>query len=111
MAKIEDYRQYIEQILKTHASYHGLLQEIEIQTIFDTEADHYQLVYVGWHNEHREYGCIVHIDIKHEKIWIQQDSTEIGIANELIALGVPKEDIVLAFQSPYKRQFSGFAVG
>ncbi|BAZ27896.1 fdxN element excision controlling factor protein [Cylindrospermum sp. NIES-4074] len=111
MARVEDYRQYIQQILKNHASYQGLVKEIETQTIFDTESDHYQLVYVGWNDEHREYACMVHIDIKNNKIWIQHDSTEIGIANELIALGVPKEDIVLAFQSPYKRQFSGFAVG
>jgi hypothetical protein len=33
------------------------------------------------------------------------------MANELVALGVPKEDIVLAFHAPYKRQYTGFAVG
>jgi hypothetical protein len=30
--------------------------------------------------------------------------------NELVQLGVPKDYIVLAFHSPYKRQFTGFAV-
>ncbi|MEZ2228916.1 element excision factor XisI family protein [Microcoleus sp.] len=33
------------------------------------------------------------------------------INNELGATGVPKEDIVLAFKSPYVRQFTEFAVG
>ncbi|BAZ84273.1 XisI protein-like protein [Dolichospermum compactum NIES-806] len=44
-------------------------------------------------------------------IWIQRDGTEIGIANELMAADVSKEDIVLGFHDPYKRQFTGFAVG
>ncbi|HEX6384245.1 MAG TPA: element excision factor XisI family protein, partial [Anaerolineae bacterium] len=35
---------------------------------------------------------------------------EIDIANELVKSGVPKEDIVLAFHAPYKREYTGFAV-
>ena len=31
------------------------------------------------------------------KIWIQHDGTEIGIAKELVALGISKQDIVLGF--------------
>jgi hypothetical protein len=33
-----------------------------------------------------------------------------GVANELVDLGVPKEDIVLAYQPPYKRAYTTFAV-
>ncbi|NEO03045.1 MAG: XisI protein, partial [Moorea sp. SIO3I7] len=36
--------------------------------------------------------------------------TEIGFANELVKLGVPKTDIVLAFQEPAVRQYTDFAV-
>ncbi len=50
------------------------------------------------------------MDIKNGKIWLQQDNTEIGMANEFLEMGVPKEDIVLAFYSPYIRQFTDFAV-
>jgi hypothetical protein len=35
---------------------------------------------------------------------------ETGVANDLIAAGVPQEDIVLAFHSEYMRQFTEFAV-
>jgi len=52
----------------------------------------------------------VHIDIKNGKIWIQHDGTERGVANDLVEWGVPKEDIVLAFHAPYRRQYTGFAV-
>lgn len=44
------------------------------------------------------------------KIWIQQDFTEEGLANQLVELGVPKTDIVLGFRTPYVREFTGFAV-
>ena len=50
------------------------------------------------------------MDIKNDKIWIQHDGTEAVLADEFVKLGVPKEDIVLAFHSPYRRQFTGLAV-
>jgi hypothetical protein len=56
------------------------------------------------------YGCVIHVDIKDGKIWIQRDRTEVGVANELVNAGFPKQDIVLAFKAPYKRKFTEFAV-
>ncbi|MDM8560746.1 element excision factor XisI family protein [Candidatus Parabeggiatoa sp. HSG14] len=47
--------------------------------------------------------------IKNGKIWIQHNWTELGIAKEFITLGVPNDDIVLGFQYPYKRKYTGFA--
>lgn len=110
MGKVEDYRGYIQSLLSEYASYKSLSDDIEAQTIFDPDRNHYQLVDVGWHDNHRVYGCVLHLDIKDGKIWIQHDGTEIGIAERLVELGVPKQDIVLAFQAPYKRQYTGFAV-
>lgn len=82
------------------------------QLVFDTEQHHYLLMNVGWIDERRNYGCVLHIDVSpDEKVWVQHNGTELQIADELIARGVAKEDIVLGFHSPYKRQFSGFAVG
>lgn len=110
MANVEQYRQYIQQLLTQRAQTGGD-DVVEAQTIFDTERNHYQLVYVGWENRRRVYGCVIHVDIKDGKIWIQHDGTEIGIADDLVALGVPKQDIVLAFQAPNLRKFTEFAVG
>ena len=80
------------------------------RTIFLPDAGHYQLMNVGWHGQHRIHGCVLHVDIKGGKIWIQHDGTEEGIANRLVAAGVPRDDIVLAFHSPFKRRFTDFAV-
>jgi hypothetical protein len=109
MDTLTQYRQHIKTILSEHAQ---LVWDnrIKAETIFDTEQDRYQLVYVGWRNSKRVYGVILHLDIIDNKIWIQQDGTEIGIANTLVELGVPKENIVLAFDPPNLRQYTEFAV-
>ena len=38
-------------------------------------------------------------------------AAEIGIVSDLEALGVPKQDIVLGFHAPYKRNYTDYAVG
>jgi XisI protein len=110
MASLERYRQYIQEVIQQHSSRQPAYGEVEVQCIFDTERDHYQLVHAGWHKNRRKYGCLIHMDLKEGKIWIQHDGTEIGVANELVELGVPKDDIVLAYQPPYKRAYTTFAV-
>jgi hypothetical protein len=110
MAKIEQYRHYIQEIIQRHGAYPPSFGDVELQMIFDTQHDHYQLVHAGWHKKYRQYGCLIHMDIKDGKIWIQHDGTEAGVANELVELGVPKEDIVLAYHPPYQRVYTGFAV-
>lgn len=103
------YREYIQKLMTERAN---LVwdKRIQAQTIFDTERDHYQLVYVGWRDSDRFYGVILHADIIDGKIWIQQDGTEQGLANQLVELGVPKHDIVLAFDPPNLRKYTDFAV-
>ncbi|WP_414518882.1 XisI protein [Nostoc sp. PCC 9305] len=110
MATVNKYRQHIQNLLTERAK---LVWEdrIQAQTIFDTERDHYQLVYVGWRGSKRLYGTVLHLDIIDGKIWIQQDVTEVGIANQLVELAVPKEDIVLGFDPPKMRHYTDFAVG
>ncbi|MFE1747840.1 XisI protein [Coleofasciculus sp. H7-2] len=85
--------------------------DIEVETIFDIERDHYQIVYVGWDRQDWVHSCVIHIDIKGGKIWLQWNGTEDDIAADLVAAGVSKEDIVLGFQSPFMRQFTEYAAG
>ncbi|MEH2159603.1 MAG: XisI protein [Nostoc sp.] len=105
-----NYSQIIQYILSNHST-NDIANGTEIQLLFDAERHHYEVLNIGWKEQRRIYGVIIHVDIKDNKIWIQRDSTEIGIANELIAAGVPKEDIVLGFYAAYKREFTDFAVG
>ncbi len=114
MDKLIQYRQYVQQLLKKYASYHTSHpprgEEMEVETIFDTEHDHYQVVYVGWEDDQRIHGCSMHVDLKQGKIWIQHNGTEASLANELVAMGVPQSDIVLGLLSPRQRQLTEFAV-
>jgi hypothetical protein len=43
------------------------------------------------------HGCLVHIDRIDDKIWIQADGTERGMAPALAGGGIPPDRIILAF--------------
>ncbi len=110
MDKIENYRQLIKQILTEHAQNSPDTDTVKAQLIFDSENDHYQLSYVGWEGDKRVFGPIMHFDIIKEKIWIQYNGTEESVAERLVKLGVPRDEIVIGFHSPFKRQFTSYAV-
>lgn len=110
MEKIEKYRNLVQQILLEYSHNQPAYGEIEVETIFDTVRDHYQIVYLGWKQERWIHSCAIHIDIKGEKVWIQWNGTELDIAAELVINGVAKEDIVLGFQTPFMRKFTEYAV-
>jgi hypothetical protein len=108
MDRIGQYRQYIEEILTPYTQYPSI-DDIEVQLIIDREKDHYQLFHLGWRGSTRIYGCAIHLQIKEGKIWIEHNSTEIQVAQELVDRGVPKQDIVLGMHSPFMRQFTDYA--
>jgi XisI protein len=89
----------------------AVVDGIEYQLVFDDERHHYQINAVGWTGKQRVHGILVQIDIKNDLIWIQEDNTEERIADQLVAQGIPKSQIVLAFHAPYKRPYTGFATG
>jgi hypothetical protein len=110
MDKLEKYRHYIKSIIEEYSQYKPSYGDVELQVIIDKEHNHYQLMTVGWNGEKPIHGIMLHIDIKDGKIWIQHNGTERRIAQDLLELGVPKQDIVLAFHSPTRRKYSDFAV-
>ncbi|MGG6238873.1 XisI protein [Nodosilinea sp. AN01ver1] len=110
MDKLESYRKILQKLLYDYAQLGDADAAVETQIIADTVRDHYQLVQVGWQNDWRIYGCILHLDIKDGKVWLQHNGTEDDIPAELAKMGVPKTDIVVGFHSPFKRQFTEYAV-
>ncbi|NET62498.1 MAG: XisI protein [Symploca sp. SIO2E6] len=105
-----NYPEVVQTVLKNHLGNH-LNSNTEVHLILDTERDRYQVLHIGWEGLSRVFGCIIYVEIKDNKIWLERDGTEIGVASELVAAGVPKQDIILAFHAPYKRKFTEFAVG
>ena len=111
MDKLTCYRQIIKEILLSYAEFATRHSKPEIQTevVFDEERDHYMLVKNGWDGRRRHRGTTVYVRIRNNKFWIEEDWLEEGIATDLLAAGVPNEDIVLAFQHPSKRPYTEFA--
>lgn len=104
------YRQIIKNILEEYADFLGNDEQVKNELVLDEKNDRYLLVESGWQNGYRIYGTLLHIDLIDHKLWIQHDGTEEGIANELVAAGIPKAHIILAFKSPEIRQYTEFAV-
>lgn len=110
MDKLTQYRKYVQTVLSQYASYDRSTAQVEVQLIFDAERDHYQWMNVGWEGFERIYRTVMHIDIKDAKIWIQQNLTDQNPAEALVQMGVPREDIVLGLQPPYKRPYTDYGV-
>ncbi len=106
----EQYRNIIEKILIEYEEFLGNDEISTIELVFDRERDRYLLTETGWHNDYRIYGTLLHLDIIEDKVWIQQDGTEDGIADELVSAGIPKEKIVLAYKPIENRKIMDFAI-
>ncbi|MCG9886257.1 MAG: XisI protein [Cyanobacteria bacterium] len=111
MDQVIQYRQIIRETLLAHGGIKPAFGDIEMEILFDLERDRYQVLRAGLLKKSRVYGVLIHIDLKDGKAWIQYDGTEVGVANELLEQGIPREDIVLTYHSPFMRQYNGFAVG
>jgi XisI protein len=109
MERLEQYRQAIQTVLFDYAQPTND-PDLETQVICDRDHDHYQLVSLGWQGQRRFYSCLMHLDIKDQKIWIQRNQTDRLIAQELVALGVPRQDIILGLQPEYARPDTGYGV-
>jgi XisI protein len=110
MDRLTKYRQIVRTFLMECSKTKPINSDIETQVLFDTEHDHYQIVDLGWEGHNRIYSCQIHLDIRNEKVWIQRNQTDQLIAEELVLMGVAREDIVLGLQPPYARQFTNYGV-
>ncbi|NEU76972.1 XisI protein [Hassallia byssoidea VB512170] len=104
------YQEIIKNLLKEHAQYRACIPDsYDSQVLFDDERGRYLVLDIGWNDDKYLHATPIHLDLIDDKIWIQFDDTEEGIANDLLAAGVPKDDIVLGFRHPKVRQYTNFA--
>ncbi|HEY9835346.1 MAG TPA: XisI protein [Vampirovibrionales bacterium] len=111
MDRMSEYPQLIERILTEYIELCNRRPNPSFESflIADKVNHHYIWMNLGWEKGDRINEMTVYVRIRDGKFWIEEDWTEEGIANELIRLGVPKQDIVLAFQEPKMRQHTEFA--
>ena len=112
MDKLTYYQNIIKQILTEYERISAQVPDPDIDEVlmFDDQRSQYLWFNIGWKNNKRVKAISVYVRIKNEKIYIEEDWTEEGIATELLREGVPKEDIVLAFHDPETRKLTEFAV-
>ncbi|NER47766.1 MAG: XisI protein [Symploca sp. SIO1A3] len=109
--RLNCYRDIIKKILLEQAQYRASLPDsYDSQVLLDDERGRYLVLDIGWNDDQYLHATPIHLDIIGDKIWIQYDDTEEGIATDLLEAGVPKEDIVLGFRHPKIREYTGFAV-
>jgi hypothetical protein len=110
MDKVEKYRESVQELITRYASEDSSSQDVAVELVVDIQHDHYQWLNVGWEGLNRVYRCIVHLDIKDGKVWLQQNLTDRNPAEELVEMGVAREDIVLGLHPPYKRPYTDYGV-
>ncbi|MFO0759829.1 MAG: XisI protein [Byssovorax sp.] len=101
-------REVIENVLAEYAAIPYAHGHVETETVFDRTSDRYLLMIVGHEGKRRVHGCLVHIDLQGDRIVIQRDGTEHGMAPDLARAGIAPERIVLAFHHLGARPYSEF---
>src|SRR5437762_2344733 len=98
MDQLDRYRAAVRRLIEEYASYKPAYGKIRTEAVIDREHDHYEVTETGWLGRRRVHGSIIHIDIRDGKVWIEHNGTDCLIADELVAAGVARSDIVLGFQ-------------
>lgn len=99
MANTKKYERLILQLLEEYAAIRSpFWPDVQNQIVADSQNNHYQLVRIGWdeQNNHVHY-VVFHFDIISGKIWVQANNTDRKIVDEMVSLGIRREDIVLGF--------------
>jgi len=109
MEKIAKYQAAIKDILQEFGNRKFRYADLNSQIVADDQNGHYYLIRLGWDGDERVHSCVFHFDLIDGKIWIQQNWTDVDIAEVLEEQGIPKSDIVLGFQPPEIRKVSGYA--
>ncbi len=110
MDKLNNYRNIIKSVLSRHAGQTPSIGQVKTALVFDENSGNYLVVDLGWDPTGRVHAVVLHLYLQNEKVWIEADGTESGIAQELLDAGIPKADIVLGFYRPERRKLTEFSV-
>ncbi len=106
-------RQIVRELLEYYVSLGAShrTQDNPAFVLVDKDENHFQWMRLGWLGQRRVYGCVMHLEVKDNKIWVHQDNTDLDPVGALLERNILPSDIVLAFHPPYVRKDTGFAVG
>ncbi|MGB8702810.1 MAG: XisI protein [Thermosynechococcaceae cyanobacterium] len=110
MDRIDQYRDILHQLLSENALLMNKPERITSSVIVSEDHNHFMVINEGWEGKRRIHSLVFHAEIRGGKLWIHHDGIDRGITEDLVAAGIPKDDIVLAFHSPEIRPHNGYAV-
>jgi len=112
MDKLERYRTKIEKVLTDYHNWVSGASNLKEESClaFDEVRDRDFWFFMGWEGQKKTRNIQVHIRIVNDKIYIEEDWTEEGIATELMREGISNREIVLAFHPPNERKHTEFAI-
>lgn len=73
------------------------------------ESGNYAILRHGWQGKQRQQHVLVFIRVENGQIWLEEDWTDYDFAGCLLEMGVPSDDIVLAFHHPSLRPYAAVA--
>lgn len=108
--KLAKYKKILCDYLQEYAQKRNSSERI-YQLIADKKNNQYQVLNMYWEKRTFRYMIIFHFEIKPDaKVWLWVNNTDILVTEDLIALGIPKTDIVLGFHAPEVRPYTGYAI-
>ena len=111
MDKLKKYQDILNSFFQERAAIQNRQPSgLKSHLLINGEKTDFALLKMGWKDKLFIHTIVFHLEIKKEKIWIYSDKMDIEVAEILVAAGVKKEDIVLAFLSPTLRSFSDYVV-
>lgn len=90
-------RDIVKQVIQQYSQFKPSHGDIRLDTVFDDTQNRYALMQVGWDKGQRVRGNLIYVTLREGKVWVEYDGMEQGITQDLINLGIPPEQIVLAF--------------
>jgi len=84
MDKLNHYRNLIQKVLEEYHKLSSGNPDIESVLLLDPLREQYLLLKMGWYQDNRIKRNVIHLRLKDQKIWIEEDCTEDGIATDLL---------------------------
>ena len=110
MDRFDQYRASIQRIIAEQAQVQPALGNVALLPVCDPISDNYLVLMLGWDGYDRVDAPVIHIRLLNGKVLLEEDNTDAEIAAQLIAAGIAKADLALAFQHPSERADAEYVI-
>jgi hypothetical protein len=76
------------------------LDDIRLETIFDTTQDRYQVMALGRLNNKFFNDCLAYVTVRNQHVWLEIDTSDFGLPNALQNAGIPETALMFGTPAP-----------